>query len=151
MKCPFCGSTDTSVKDSRATEDSTAIRRRRVCSECHGRFSTAEHVSLLLLKVKKKTGEIEPFKREKILESLEVALHKRPISAEKIEKVLNTIVRRLEVTGEVEIPSSMIGEIVMEILKELDPVAYVRFASVYRDFREVSDFNQVVKEISKTN
>lgn len=150
MKCPFCANPATSVKDSRAADDNATIRRRRVCTECQGRFSTVEHVQLLTLKVQKKSGAVEPFKRDKLEESLRTALHKRPIDQERIEKVINGIIRRLEVMGDVEIPSTTIGEIVMETLHDLDSVAYVRFASVYRDFHEASDFKHFVKEIKNS-
>lgn len=147
MKCPFCANPNTSVKDSRAADENATIRRRRHCPECQGRFSTVEHVQLLNLKVKKKNGETEPFKREKLVESLKIALHKRPIESERIEKVINGIIRQLEVLGDVEIPTEAIGEMVMDTLKELDSVAYVRFASVYRNFHEASDFKSFVKDI----
>ena len=147
MKCPFCANATTSVKDSRAADDNGTIRRRRVCPECQGRFSTVEHVQLLTLKVQKKSGVIEPFKREKLEESLRTALHKRPIESDRIEKVINGIIRRLEVMGDVEIPTTTIGEIVMETLHDLDSVAYVRFASVYRNFHEANDFKHFVREL----
>jgi transcriptional repressor NrdR len=147
MRCPFCGHPTTAVKDSRATDDNTTIRRRRVCLECQGRFTTVEHVQLLSLKVQKKSGDIVPFQREKIEGSLRVALHKRPIEAERIEKIINGVIRRLEVMGDTEIPSTTIGEVVMETLQDLDPVAYVRFASVYKDFHEASDFKQLVSTL----
>ena len=147
MKCPFCANPTTSVKDSRSADDNATIRRRRVCTECQGRFSTVEHVQLLTLKVKKKSGVVEPFKREKLEGSLKTALHKRPLDDERVEKVINGIIRRLEVMGDVEIPTTTIGEIVMETLHDLDSVAYVRFASVYRDFHEAGDFKKFVKDI----
>ena len=147
MKCPFCANPTTSVKDSRSADDNATIRRRRVCGECQGRFSTVEHVQLLTLKVKKKSGIIEPFKREKLGDSLRIALHKRPIDQERIEKMINGIVRRLEVMGDVEISTKTIGELVMETLHDLDSVAYIRFASVYRNFHEASDFKEFVGEI----
>lgn len=147
MKCPFCANSTTSVKDSRSADDNTTIRRRRVCMECQGRFSTVEHVQLLTLRVQKKSGAIESFKREKLEESLRIALHKRPIDPQRIEKVINGIIRRLEVMGDVEIPTTTIGEIVMETLRDLDSVAYVRFASVYRDFHEANDFQEFIYEI----
>lgn len=149
MRCPFCGAVDTSVKDSRATEDASTIRRRRHCSECEGRFTTVEHVQLLALKVIKKSRELEPLKREKILSSLKLALHKRPVDDEKLEKITNTILRRLETTGETEIESSMIGELVMEMLYDLDKVAFVRFASIYKDFDVVDDFKNFIKSLNK--
>ena len=147
MRCPFCGHTNTSVKDSRSTDDDAVIRRRRSCPECQGRFSTIEHVQLLSLKVRKKQGVIEPFKREKLEVSLKVALHKRPIEPERFDKVINGIIRRLEVQGDPVIASTIIGEIVMEVLQDLDDVAYVRFASVYKNFHEAGDFNKFVKTL----
>ncbi|HBN21984.1 MAG TPA: transcriptional regulator NrdR [Holosporales bacterium] len=149
MKCPFCANPTTSVKDSRSADDNVTIRRRRVCAECQGRFSTVEHVQLLTLKVKKKSGVVESFRREKLENALQTSLHKRPIEEDRIEKVINGIIRRLEVMGDIEIPSTTIGEIVMETLHDLDTVAYVRFASVYRNFHEASDFKQFVREIKK--
>jgi transcriptional repressor NrdR len=147
MRCPFCGHTNTSVKDSRATDDNAMIRRRRHCPDCGARFTTVENVQLLSLRVKKKSGEVEHFKREKIFASLKLALQKRPIDDEKIEKITNSIIRRLESCGEIEISSQSIGEIVMETLHDLDSVAYVRFASVYKDFREVGDFANFIDEV----
>jgi transcriptional repressor NrdR len=147
MRCPFCGHSNTSVKDSRATEDNAMIRRRRHCPECGARFTTVEHVQLLSLRVKKKSGNIEPFKQEKIFSSLKLALRKRPIDEEKIEKITNSIIRRLESCGELEISSHIIGEIVMETLHDLDSVAYVRFASVYKNFCEVDDFASFIDEV----
>lgn len=148
MKCPFCSNPNTSVKDSRAADESATIRRRRHCPECQGRFSTVEHVQLLNLKVQKKSGEVEAFKRDKLEESYKIALHKRPVDAERVEKVINGIIRQLEVLGDDEIPTATIGEMVMDTLKELDTVAYVRFASVYRNFHEASDFDSFVKKIN---
>ncbi len=147
MKCPFCSNPTTSVKDSRAADENATIRRRRFCSDCQGRFSTVEHVQLLNLKVKKKNGTLELFKREKIESALQRSLHKRPINDERIERVLNGIIRQLEVMGNIEISAETIGELMMETLKELDTVAYVRFASIYRDFHEASDFNNFVEKI----
>src|SRR5262249_50717862 len=144
---PFCGHSNTSVKDSRATDDNAMIRRRRHCPDCGARFTTVENVQLLSLRVKKKSGEVEPFKREKIFASLKLALQKRPIDDEKIEKITNSIIRRLESCGEIEISSHSIGEIVMETLQDLDSVAYVRFASVYKNFREVGDFASFIDEV----
>lgn len=142
MRCPFCGHCDSAVKDSRIAEDCSMIRRRRHCSDCGGRFSTVEHVQLLALRVKKKSGEIEPFMREKLQASLKFALQKRPFDEAKIEKMANTIIRRLETLGEIEVTSQKIGEFVLETLQNIDLVAYVRFASVYKNFREVDDFAQ---------
>jgi transcriptional repressor NrdR len=140
MRCPFCTSEDTQVKDSRPAEDNMAIRRRRYCPECGARFTTFERVQLRELTVLKKNGRREPFDRDKIMRSVQTALRKRPVEPERIERVVSGIVRQLESAGETEIPSDTIGELVMERLSALDPVAYVRFASVYKNFREVRDF-----------
>ena len=140
MRCPFCGHEDTQVKDSRPTEDSSAIRRRRFCSNCGQRFTTIERVQLRELTVVKSDNRRVPFDRDKLARSIRIALRKRPNQEERIERVVNGIVRQLESTGENDIPSKQIGELVMETLKEVDPVAYVRFASVYRNFREAKDF-----------
>ncbi len=148
MRCPYCSSEDTQVKDSRPTEENAAIRRRRVCPDCGGRFTTFERVHLRDLTVVKRSGRKVPFNRDKLLTSVEVALRKRPIDGDRIERMVSGIVRQLESTGEPEIPSSLIGECVMEALRGLDPVAYVRFASVYRDFREAADFREVLGEIA---
>ena len=149
MRCPFCASDDTQVKDSRPTEENAAIRRRRVCPDCGGRFTTFERVQLRELIVVKRSGRKVPFERDKLLVSVGVALRKRPVPPERIERMVSGIVRQLESSGENEIPSSMIGELVIEALKGLDAVAYVRFASVYRDFREAADFQDVLTEIAK--
>jgi transcriptional repressor NrdR len=148
MRCPYCGSLDTQVKDSRPTEDSAVIRRRRVCPACNGRFTTFERVQLRELMVLKRSGRRVPFDREKLLRSVEIALRKRPVDAERIERMISSIVRKLESMGESEIASSVIGELVMEELKQLDDVAYVRFASVYRNFREAKDFEKVLGELA---
>ena len=148
MRCPYCSTLDTQVKDSRPTEDSAAIRRRRVCPACGGRFTTFERVQLRELVVLKRNGRRIPFDRDKLVRSVEIALRKRPVDPERIERMVTGIVRRLESTGENEIASSMIGELVMEGLKQLDDVAYVRFASVYRNFREPKDFEKVLDELS---
>jgi transcriptional repressor NrdR len=144
MRCPFCGHDDTQVKDSRPTEDNSAIRRRRFCPSCGARFTTFERVQLRELVVVKSNGQREPFDREKILRSMRTALRKRPVDADRIDRVVNSIVRQLESSGESEIPSKQVGEMVMQALLNLDQVAYVRYASVYKDFREVADFNQIV-------
>jgi transcriptional repressor NrdR len=149
MRCPFCASDDTQVKDSRPTEENAAIRRRRICPECGGRFTTFERVQLRELTVVKRSGRKVPFERDKLLRSVQVALRKRPVEPERIERIVSGIVRRLESTGESEVRSSAIGELVIEALKGLDPVAYVRFASVYRDFREAADFHEVLSEIAR--
>jgi len=148
MRCPFCGHEDTQVKDSRPTEDNSAIRRRRFCPACGSRFTTFERVQLRELIVVKKTGKRSPFDRDKLARSLQLALRKRPVDSDRLERVVNSIVRRLESMGESEIPSSVIGELVMEALANLDQVAYVRFASVYRNFREAKDFGDFVGKIS---
>jgi len=140
MKCPFCGHDDTQVKDSRPTEDNQAIRRRRFCGTCGQRFTTIERTQLRELTVVKTDGRRVPFDRDKLARSIRIALRKRPIQEERIERIVNGIVRQMEASGESDIPSQQIGELVMETLKEVDPVAYVRFASVYRDFREAKDF-----------
>ncbi|ASG20607.1 MULTISPECIES: transcriptional regulator NrdR [Nitrospirillum] len=144
MRCPFCGNDDTQVKDSRPTEDNSAIRRRRFCPSCGARFTTFERVQLRELTVVKATGQREPFDREKVLRSMRVALRKRPVDADRIDRVVNSIVRQLESSGETEIPSKQIGSMVMDTLAQLDQIAYIRYASVYKDFREVADFNEFV-------
>jgi len=140
MYCPFCGHDDTQVKDSRPSEDGSAIRRRRFCTACSQRFTTIERVQLRELTVIKSDGRRVPFDRDKLSRSVRVALRKRPVQEERIERIVNGIVRQLEASGETDIPSKQIGELVMETLKEVDAVAYVRFASVYRNFREAKDF-----------
>ena len=144
MRCPYCQSQDTQVKDSRPAEDGSAIRRRRVCPDCGGRFTTFERVQLRDLVVVKKSGRKVPFDRDKLLRSMRIALRKRPVDADRIDRLVNSLVRQLESSGESEIPSSQIGEMVMNALFNLDQVAYVRYASVYKDFREASDFNEFV-------
>jgi transcriptional repressor NrdR len=148
MRCPFCGNDDTQVKDSRPTEDNSAIRRRRFCPGCGARFTTFERVQLRELTVVKSTGSREPFDREKLLRSMRVALRKRPVDAERIDRLVNSLVRQLESSGESEIPSKQIGELVMAALQTLDPVAYIRYASVYKDFREASDFGEFVGQLA---
>ena len=147
MRCPFCVHDDTQVKDSRPTEENATIRRRRYCPSCGSRFTTFERVQLRELTVVKKDGEKAPFDREKLTRSLLISLRKRPIENDRIERIVNGIQRRLESLGESEIPTKVIGEMVMEVLAELDPVAYVRFASVYRNFREAKDFEDFVEGI----
>ncbi|MBW4089646.1 MAG: transcriptional repressor NrdR [Proteobacteria bacterium] len=144
MHCPFCGQDDTQVKDSRPTEDGAAIRRRRFCPQCGQRFTTIERVQLRELTVVKSDNRRVAFDRDKLARSIRIALRKRPIEEERIERIVNGIVRHLEASGETEIPSKQIGELVMDTLKDLDPVAYVRFASVYRNFREAKDFEAFV-------
>ena len=140
MRCPFCGHDDTQVKDSRPAEEGAAIRRRRFCASCGQRFTTVERVQLRELSVIKTDGRRVPFDREKLARSISIALRKRPVEDERIERVVSSIVRQLEASGETDIPSANIGELVMDTLKAVDEVAYVRFASVYRDFREARDF-----------
>ena len=144
MRCPFCGHHDTQVKDSRPTEDNTAIRRRRFCPNCGARWTTFERVQLRELTVVKANGQRSPFDRDKILRSMSIALRKRPVDPDRIDQVVNSIVRRLESMGENEIPTKVIGEIVMDSLKEIDQVGYVRFASVYKNFREAKDFEEFI-------
>ena len=140
MRCPFCSNEDSQVKDSRPTEDNTAIRRRRICEQCGSRFTTFERIQLRDLVVLKTKGQKENFDRDKMFRSLSLALRKRNIDNEKIEKIVNAIVRKLENSGETEIKSNTIGQYIMEALMHLDQVAYVRFASVYKNFREAKDF-----------
>jgi transcriptional repressor NrdR len=147
MRCPSCGSLDTQVKDSRPTEDSAAIRRRRVCLTCNFRFTTFERVQLRELTVIKRNGRRVPFDRDKLMRSVQISLRKRAVDPERVEKMVSAIVRELESAGEAEVSSEAIGEIVMEHLRGLDDVAYVRFASVYRNFREARDFNAIVGEL----
>ncbi|MDA0306035.1 MAG: transcriptional regulator NrdR [Proteobacteria bacterium] len=147
MRCPFCGHDDTQVKDSRPTEENATIRRRRLCPECSSRFTTFERVQLRELSVIKSDGEKVPFDREKLMRSLKIALRKRPVDEDRMERIVNSIQRRLETLGETEIPTKVIGEMVMEHLADLDQVAFVRFASVYRDFREAKDFEAFVGKL----
>jgi transcriptional repressor NrdR len=149
MRCPYCAGDNTQVKDSRPTEEGAAIRRRRICPDCGGRFTTFERAQLRELIVVKRSGRKVPFERDKLEKSVEIALRKRPVDAERIERMVSGIVRQLESRGESEVASTVIGELVMEALKGLDPVAYVRFASVYRDFREAADFQEVLGEIAR--
>lgn len=144
MKCPFCSHADTQVKDSRPSEDGLTIRRRRFCPSCNSRFTTFERVQLRELTVMKKNGERRIFDRDKLTRAISVATRKRPVSPDEVERLVNSIVQRLESGGESEVPSSLIGEMVMEGLKDLDEVAYIRFASVYRNFREGKDFEKFV-------
>lgn len=150
MRCPFCGHEDTQVKDSRPSEDASSIRRRRECGHCDARFTTFERVQLRDLVVLKSDGRREPFEREKLVRSLKLALQKRPVDVEKIERGVNDIVRQLESVGEADIPTKMIGEYAMKALSELDPVAYVRYASVYKNFHEVNDFNAFLGDLART-
>ncbi|HUF87285.1 MAG TPA: transcriptional regulator NrdR [Thermohalobaculum sp.] len=147
MRCPFCGNVETQVKDSRPAEDHVAIRRRRSCPQCAGRFTTYERVQLRDLVVVKKNGRREDFDRDKLARSIRIALRKRPVEPERVEQMISGIVRRLESMGDVDIPSDAIGEIVMEALARVDTVAYVRFASVYKNFQEADDFEEFVAEL----
>mgnify|MGYP006269271207 FL=1 len=148
MRCPYCGSLESQVKDSRPSDDHSAIRRRRVCPDCGGRFTTFERVQLRELTVVKRSGRRIPFDRDKLQRSVEVALRKRPVDVERIDRMVNGIVRQLESMGEGEVPSSTVGQLVMEGLKSLDDVAYVRFASVYKNFREARDFEDLIGELT---
>jgi transcriptional repressor NrdR len=148
MRCPYCASPDTQVKDSRPVDDGATIRRRRTCAVCGGRFTTFERVQLRELTIVKRSGLRVPFERDKLQRSVEVALRKRPVEPERVERMINGIVRQLESQGEAEIPSETVGELVMEGLKALDDVAYVRFASVYRNFREARDFGELIGELA---
>jgi len=149
MRCPFCGNDDTQVKDSRPTEDNSAIRRRRFCPNCGARFTTFERIQLRELTVIKKNGLKAPFDRDKLARSIQISARKRPIDPDRIERLINGIVRRLESSGESEIKSDFIGELVMEGLAALDKVAYVRFASVYRNFREAKDFEEFIGSLGR--
>ncbi|WP_112322454.1 transcriptional regulator NrdR [Oceanibium sediminis] len=147
MRCPFCGNVDTQVKDSRPAEDHVAIRRRRSCPACAGRFTTYERVQLRDLVVIKKQGKREAFDRDKLERSIRIALQKRPVEVERVDQMISGIVRRLESMGDADIPSDKIGEIVMETLARIDTVAYVRFASVYKNFQAADDFEDFVSEL----
>jgi transcriptional repressor NrdR len=147
MRCPFCGNIDTQVKDSRPAEDHVSIRRRRFCPACGGRFTTYERVQLRDLVVIKKSGKREPFDRDKLERSIRIAMQKRPIESERLDQMISGIVRRLESMGETDIPSDTIGAIVMETLARIDTVAYVRFASVYKNFQAADDFEDFVSEL----
>ncbi|MDG1208198.1 MAG: transcriptional regulator NrdR [Paracoccaceae bacterium] len=147
MRCPFCGDTETQVKDSRPAEDHVTIRRRRFCQACGGRFTTYERVQLRDLTVLKKNGRRESFDRDKLARSIRIALQKRPIEGERVDQMISGIVRRLESMGDSDVRSESIGEIVMETLARIDTVAYVRFASVYKNFQEADDFEDFVAEL----
>ena len=140
MKCPFCGNLDTQVKDSRPSDDGAAIRRRRLCGKCEGRFTTFERVQLRELVIMKRNGRRTPFDRDKLERSLRIALRKRPVQPDQIDQLASRITRQLESLGETEIPSSTVGDFIMKALKGVEEVAYVRYASVYKDFRHTSDF-----------
>ncbi len=146
MRCPFCASENTAVKDSRSAEDDNAVRRRRVCDSCGARFTTFERVQLREITVVKRDGKRSIFEREKLLRSISIALRKRPVDPEAVDQMVSGIVRKLESGGEPEIASSQVGELVMAGLKRIDPVGYVRYASVYRDFRDPSDFAQFIEK-----
>ena len=151
MRCPFCGHEDTQVKDSRPTEDNTSIRRRRACPNCGGRFTTFERIQMRELTVVKRNGQRAPVERDKLARSMAIALRKRPVEPDRVDRVINGIVRRLESLGEQEVPSSVVGEMIMEALSGLDSVAYVRFASVYRNFREAKDFEEFIGGLGGEN
>ena len=148
MRCPFCGHDESQVKDSRPTEDGAAIRRRRFCAACGSRWTTFERVQIRDLMVLKSEGKKELFERDKLTRSIRIAVRKRPVDEEQVERIVTSIPRRLETMGESEIPSSHVGELVMEALASIDQVAYVRFASVYRNFREAKDFEEFVGQLS---
>ena len=147
MRCPFCSNQDSQVKDSRPTEDNTAIRRRRICDQCGSRFTTFERIQLRDLIVLKTNGKKDVFDRDKMFRSLSLALRKRNVDQEKIEKIVNAIVRKLENFGDTEVKTTLIGEYIMEALSHLDQIAYVRFASVYKNFREVKDFEDFLDNL----
>ena len=149
MRCPYCTGENTQVKDSRPTEENTSIRRRRICPDCDGRFTTFERVQLREMVVVKRSGRKVAFERDKLSKSIEIALRKRPVEPDRVERLVSGLVRRLESTGETELQSTTIGEMVMDALRGLDPVAYVRFASVYRDFRDAADFQDVLGDIAR--
>jgi transcriptional repressor NrdR len=149
MRCPYCAGENTQVKDSRPTEENTSIRRRRICPDCDGRFTTFERVQLREMVVVKRSGRKVAFERDKLSKSIEIALRKRPVDPERVERMVSGLVRRLESSGEAELQSTTIGEMVMDALRGLDPVAYVRFASVYRDFRDAAAFADVLGDIAR--
>jgi transcriptional repressor NrdR len=149
MRCPFCAHEDSQVKDSRPTEDGSSIRRRRQCEDCGARFTTFERIQLRELTVVKAANRREPFDRGKLERSVAIALRKRPVPPERIDKLLSSIQRQLETSGETEVPSSVIGEMVMNGLRAVDPVAYIRFASVYKDFREAKDFEDFAGTVTE--
>ncbi|SHJ44869.1 transcriptional regulator NrdR [Aureimonas altamirensis] len=148
MRCPFCGSQETQVKDSRPAEEGAAIRRRRICPDCSGRFTTFERVQLRDLVVVKRSGRRVPFDRDKLARSVETALRKRSVDQERVDRMISGIVRQLESTSDGDVASEEIGRLVMEALRGVDDVAYVRFASVYRDFREARDFETLISELA---
>ena len=146
MRCPFCGHLESQVKDSRPSEDGAAIRRRRLCPQCGGRFTTFERVQLRELTIVKRSGRRSPFDRDKLARSIAIATRKRPVDADRVERMVSGITRQLESMGETELPSHVVGEMVMKALRSLDEVAYVRYASVYRDFRETEDFAKFLSD-----
>lgn len=148
MRCPFCGHEDTQVKDSRSSDDGAAIRRRRMCSKCGSRFTTSERIQIRELTVVKKDGQKRPFDRDKLTRSIQLAIRKRPVSEDQVEQAVNGIVRKFESSGENEISTEHIGQAVMSALAKIDPVAYVRFASVYKEFREARDFEDFIGNIA---
>lgn len=149
MRCPYCGHAETQVKDSRPAEDAAAIRRRRFCPSCGARFTTFERVQLRDITIVKSDGQREPFEREKLSRSLRIAMRKRPFDEDRIERIINGIQRRLETEPDAEVPSRRVGEIVMETLRDIDQVAYVRFASVYQNFNEARDFQAFLGDLDK--
>lgn len=149
MRCPFCGNVESQVKDSRTTDDFSAIRRRRECPECGSRFTTFERIQLRELTVVKKNGEKRLFDRDKLVKSIKISVSKRPVNPEKVEKIADSIQRRLEALGEAEIQTSIIGDYVLDALSKLDDIAYIRFASVYKDFRDIHDFVEAIDKIGK--
>lgn len=151
MKCPFCGSVDSQVKDSRPAEEHAAIRRRRFCPNCGARFTTFERVQLRELTVVKRNGRRVPFDRDKLARSVEIALRKRPVEPERVDNMISDIVRKLESRGESEVDSQTVGRFVMDALRGVDDVAYVRYASVYKDFREAKDFEDIIEELSTSD
>lgn len=144
MRCPFCGHADTQVRDSRPSEENISVRRRRICGQCGGRFTTFERVQLRELTVVKKSGRRELFERDKLARSVYIALRKRPVAADRVEQMISGVVRRLESMGEAELHSDVVGQMVMEALRSLDEIGYVRYASVYKDFRETKDFQKFI-------
>ena len=146
MRCPFCGHLESQVKDSRPSEDGAAIRRRRLCPQCGGRFTTFERVQLRELTIVKRSGRRSPFDRDKLARSIAIATRKRPVDSDRVERMVSGITRQLESMGETELPSHVVGEMVMKALRSLDEVAYVRYASVYRDFRETEDFAKFLSD-----
>jgi len=149
MKCPYCGHADTQVKDSRPSEDGLTIRRRRFCPECNSRFTTFERVQLRELTLVKKNGERRMFDRDKLLRSIQIAVRKRPVTADQVDQLVTRVTQKLESMGEQEIPTNTVGKVVMEELKAIDTVAYIRFASVYKDFREAKDFEDIAHELGE--